>query len=209
MRAGKKFGIIFVIIAVVGLGLLAFGGNFFGPKPAPGKTVDPNTLPGITTSHAPWSPELANLRSRLSAISLPALSTEGTVLHTHEHLDIFVEGQSVPVPADIGIPADNSFISPLHTHDDTQVIHVESQVTQTFTLGQFFDVRGVRFTDTCLGGYCSDSQRKLRVFVNGQEVQQNFRDVALAEHQEIAVFFGTPQQAPNPVPGSYNFPADL
>src|SRR5207245_3562619 len=50
-----------------------------------GQTVDPTTLPRIQTGPAPWPPEEAQLRARLSAIGLAALPAEAFVIHIHQH----------------------------------------------------------------------------------------------------------------------------
>jgi hypothetical protein len=75
-------------------------------------------------------------------------------VHLHQHLDLYVDGRQVPVPAGIGIDPAVRF-APLHTHDTSGVIHLESPTVRTYTLGQFFAVWGVRFTRSCLGGYCA------------------------------------------------------
>jgi hypothetical protein len=91
---------------------------------------------------------------------------EGTAVHIHQHLELYVDGRKVPVPAGIGINPAVGF-APLHTHDASGVIDVESPTVRTYTLGQFFAVWGVRFTPSCLGGYCAAGDRRLRVYVNG------------------------------------------
>jgi hypothetical protein len=136
---------------------------------------------------------------------LPALSEEGSVLHSHEHLDILIDGQNAPVPSEIGVSEQENFISPIHTHDNTQVIHIESPTIQIFTLGQFFDIWGVKFTADCIGGYCSSDDKVLRVFVNGNEIKTDPRLIELAEHQEIFVFYGVPADLPAKIPDSYTF----
>ena len=93
--------------------------------------VNPETLTGIQRGDAPWPPETSSLKKRLKEIGLPALTREGTVLHTHEHLDIFVAGRKVPVPSDIGINNAARFTAPIHTHDETGIIHVESPTSNT------------------------------------------------------------------------------
>src|SRR5881396_2786681 len=108
------------------------------------------------TGPAPWPANTDKLKVRLSALGLPALSAEGTTLHIHQHLDLYVNGTKQVVPAQIGIlTSPHVVFSPLHTHDTTGIIHVESPTVRSFTLGEFFDVWGVRFTPTCLGGYCN------------------------------------------------------
>jgi hypothetical protein len=157
----------------------------------------------------PWPPEAAHLRARLAAIGLPALTGEGTAQHTHQHLDLYVDGRRVTVPTDIGINQSEGFLSPIHTHDATGIIHVESPVVRDFTLGELFDVWGVRFDAHCVGGVCEGNGRVLTVFVNGQPFAGNPRTLVLATHQEIVVALGTATQLPNPIPASYAFPAGI
>jgi hypothetical protein len=168
--------------------------------------VNPETLTGIQRGDAPWPPETSSLKKRLKEIGLPTLTQEGAVLHTHEHLDIFVAGKQLPVPSDIGINDAAGFIAPIHTHDETAIIHVESPTLRTFDLGQFFDIWGVLFTKDCIGGYCSQGDKNLEVFVNGNIFQGDPRTIELKEHEEIVVTFGTSEELPNPIPSSYAFP---
>ena len=161
-------------------------------------------LPGVNTGPAPWLPEIDNLRARLNAISLPALYEEGDALHIHQHLDILINGKPVTVPSGIGINPIARFISPLHTHDVSGVMHVESDVKRDFTLGQFFDVWGVRFSKSCIGAYCAKGADRLRVFVNGKPVSDDPRNLVLREHQEIAVVYG-PATANVAIPSTYRF----
>ena len=165
-------------------------------------------LPGLQTGEAPWLAEIPNLLARLKAINLPALYEEGNALHIHQHLDIFVNGKPVTVPADIGINYIAKFISPLHTHDAAGIIHVESDEVRDFTLGQFFDVWGVRFTKDCIGGYCAKDSNKLRVFSNGKLVSGDPRNLVLTSHQEIAVVYG-PEKSTVTIPSTYKFEQGL
>jgi hypothetical protein len=174
----------------------------------PATTVaNPTELVGLqATTTLPWPPEIDHLRERLTAIGLPALSSEGTALHIHQHLDIFIHGNSVAVPPSIGISGFAGFISQLHVHDSTSVIHVESPTIQTFTLGQFFDVWGVKFTADCIGGYCADATSTLKMYVNGDLYSGDPRLLALSAHQEIVVVYGTPEETPKTIPSAYVFP---
>ena len=155
-----------------------------------------------------WPANGEGLRTRLAAVGLPALRREGTAFHIHAHLDVFVAGRRVIVPAGIGIDSAGRFISPIHTHDATGVIHVESPVVRKFTLGQFFGVWGVRLGGGCLGEYCSGSGSSLRVYADGKPVGDPSR-LVLAAHQEIVLAFGTLAQLPRPVPASYSFQRGL
>jgi hypothetical protein len=177
--------------------------------PPLGMAADTTQLPGMQVSPAPWRAEQVDLVDRLQAIGLPALREEGTALHTHQHLDVFVKGERVPIPAGIGIDWANRFISPIHTHDASGIIHVESPTVETFTLGQFFDVWGVRLDARCIGGYCADGAKRLHVYENGTLVERDPRALALTPHAEIVVTYGTAADGPQPVPRAYDFPPGL
>lgn len=193
-------GVALIIIAMIALSIL----NCTPRKPVDNLNAD--TLPGIQTGNAPWPAEITHLRERLKDINLPALTQEGAVLHTHQHLDVSVDGKPIQIPAGIGIDELNGFLAPIHVHDDTGIIHVESSTLQVFTLGQLFDVWGVRFTSECIGGYCNQGNKILRVFVNGNLFSGDPRTIKLEEHQEILVAYGTPDELPNPLPSAYTFP---
>lgn len=174
-------------------------------QPAP-LAVDPSTLPGIQNTPAPWTVELSQLKERLTAIGLAALSEEGAALHIHQHLDIFINGTPVAVPSGIGVNQAAGFISPVHVHDTTGVIHVESPMIRDFTLGELFDVWGVRFTKDCIGSYCADTTNTISLYVNGTlATSTDPRDLLLTAHQEIAIVYGS--TTPATIPSSFDFPA--
>jgi hypothetical protein len=193
-----------VVALVAAVGVVAV----FGPHRARGAEAPlAVAVPAELTGPAPWPANTGGLRARLGALGLPALGREGTALHIHAHLDLFVHGRRVAVPAGVGIGPD--FISPLHTHDASGVVHVESSDVRTFTLGEVFGVWGVRLTRRCLGGYCARGPDRLRVYVGGRELTGDPRGLQLAPHAEIVVAFGTPRQLPRPFPSRYAFPSGL
>jgi hypothetical protein len=173
-----------------------------GTKPA--KPVNESALVGLQSGHAPWPAELASLADRLQALGLPLLASQGNVLHIHAHLDLFVNAKRVPVAAGVGINQGSGFLSPLHTHDRTGVIHIESPTKEQYTLGQVFAVWGVRFTPSRLGGYRTTSSRPIRFYVDGKPYENDPTRLVLSAHQEIAVVVG---KAPSRIPASYRFAA--
>jgi hypothetical protein len=197
-----------VVAVLVPLGAFILVGRAGSPV-APGPSHDPGSLPGLELGGPPWAPETANLRARLGVIGFPVLTAEAETLHTHQHLDLFVDGKPVAIPADIGINAAQGFLAPLHTHDTTGIIHVESPVVRTYTLGEFFDAWGLRLTADCLGGTCTGADRILWVWVNGTPYGGDPRDIALQAHEEIVIALGPESEMPNPVPSSYGFPTGL
>ena len=75
------------------------------------------------------------------------------VLHIHSHLNVTADGTPVIVPKNIGIDAalyrDHSLdrygmqgMAPLHTHDASGTIHVESNANRNYTLGEFVNIWG-------------------------------------------------------------------
>jgi hypothetical protein len=193
------------IAAIVAAAVVAATGNGSSRTPL----VPPVAFPGELTGPAPWPANIGRLRDRLAAIGLPALGAMGTRLHIHQHLDVYVHGRHVTVPegVGIGIPGPQVFFSPLHTHDPTGVVHVESPVVKPFTLGQFMAVWGVRFTPRCLGGYCVRGAD--RVYSDGKLVMGDPRALPLTEHEEIVIAYGTKAQLPKPIPSSYAFAPGL
>ena len=93
----------------------------------PPPVVNVRELPGLEAGPPPWLPELEHLRARLDALGLAARA--GTSLHTHQHLDVFVNGERVAVPAGIGIG--DGLLSPRRTHDASGVLHVESPTVRS------------------------------------------------------------------------------
>lgn len=189
-----------VLVAVIAA-VAIFATRSGGTKPA--KPVNEAALPALQRGPAPWGTAIASLADRLQVLGLPALTQEGNVLHIHQHIDVFVNGSPAAVPAEIGIN-DNSFISPIHTHDATGVIHVESPTNEQFTLGQFFAIWGVRFTRTSVGGYHSSAARPIRVYLDGKPFHGDPTRLVLASHEEIAVVIGKP---PARIPSHYVFSA--
>jgi hypothetical protein len=166
-------------------------------------------LPGAPTPPPPWPANTGQLQQRLRAIGLQPLTEEGQVLHTHQHLDIFVAGKPASVPDDLGIG--DGFISDLHTHATYPpgIIHVESPTDARFTLGQFFAVWGVPLSPTCIGGLCEKGDRQLKAWVNGKPVSADPTRIVLEDHQQIVLAYGTSAQEPKPVPASYAWPEGL
>jgi hypothetical protein len=134
------------------------------------------------------------------------LGEEGTLLHEHTHLDVIVNGQPVTVPADIGIDESARKISPLHTHDTTGIIHVESPTQARFSLGQVFTEWQVSLTHTNIGGLRADDTHVLRAYINGTPYTGDPAAIILRAHDEIALVYGTAQQQTN-VPRSFVFPS--
>src|SRR5688572_24747958 len=144
--------------------------------------------------------------------------------HVHAHVDVFVDGQPITIPAGIGINIDDPdvrrfdepdgsvayggielcaqpCISPLHTHDADGIIHTESQDPEPNTLGQFFVEWGVALSDSCVGEFCSPA-KPIAFYVNGDPYTEDPRAIELTDHKEIAIVIGTP---PPEIPKTADF----
>jgi hypothetical protein len=175
---------------------------------SPTSKPTPRVLQGMQTGNAPWTQGLPGLKERLQATGVPFGPQEQLAYHLHMHLEIFVDGTAEPVPAGVGFnnvgPTSQQFITVLHTHDTSGVIHIESPVQRAYTLGQFFDVWGVRLSSSCVGGYCTSGNKQFRVFRNGKPYTADPRGLLLKQHEEIVVTYGTKAELPKPIPADYS-----
>jgi hypothetical protein len=135
--------------------------------------------------------------------------------HVHAHLDVFVDGRQILVPAGIGIDLDNPAvitdtgskglvvgaglkqecdapcISPLHTHDLSGLLHTETKTPSPNKLGQFFTQWAVKLTPDCVGAYCKP-KTPIKIYVDGKVETGDPNDIELKDLREIAIVIGTP-----------------
>jgi hypothetical protein len=174
---------------------------------SPAATVSSSTPSPVAnapgrTSNPPWDLP-ADTASAVAAAGLPMLGEEGNAVHIHVHLDLIVNGAAVQVPANIGIDEARQQISPLHSHDTTGVIHIESPTAPaTFTLGQFFTEWQVSLATDHIGGLTADGTHQFSAYVNGKPYTGNPAGIVLAAHNEIALVYGTAAQQPS-IPSTY------
>jgi hypothetical protein len=206
---------VFVAVATAVTGCGGGKGKSDGKYAAP-KAAQPSS------GAPPWPapPNAVELTRRAGLVPERA---EFLQYHVHAHLDVFVNGEPVRVPAGIGINikdpavqraklADGTFayggidppckkpcISPLHTHDDTGVLHTESKTTTPNRLGQAFTEWAVKLDRHCVGGYCAP-QAAIAVFVNGEQYEGDPRRIELSDQKEIAIVIGSP---PSTIPSVF------
>jgi hypothetical protein len=163
--------------------------------------------------------------ARARAAGLVPETAEQLAYHVHAHLDVFVNGRKVTVPAGLGIdttnpgvhdfpdypkgtgataygginpPCTTACISPLHTHDVTGIVHTESSTPKQNTLGQLFTEWNVKLDQSCVNTYCRP-QTKIAIYVNGKAYTGDPTAIPLSDHKEIAIVIGTP---PSPIPAT-------
>jgi hypothetical protein len=206
----RRTRLLGIAAALSALLLAACGGGSGGatatavpgtPTPATSATPSP---PQLSTAAAPW-PAPPNELALIRLAGLEPTGQPSTNVHYHAHLDVFLNGNAVPVPPGIGLDETSRQSSPLLTKDPTGIIHVESRLPGTFTLGQFFTQWGVRFSETCVGAYCAPAT-PLKLYVNGVEVTTPPQAHVIEARQEICIVIGQP---PAQIPSRYTFPAGL
>jgi hypothetical protein len=138
-------------------------------------------------------------------------TSEQLLFHIHAHLKMYVQGQERLVARGIGIgpplQLQNGFVvggscfSWLHTHDESGVVHIESPVQRTFTLGDFFAIWGQPLSPARVG----PAPGSVSAFVDGVLFSGDPATIALDAHAVIQLDVGEPRVAPQP----YSWPAGL
>jgi hypothetical protein len=110
------------------------------------------------------------------------------VIHIHPHLNVTVDGNPVTVPSQVGIDQslwkDHSLdqyggmlgMAPLHTHDASGIIHVESSAYRNYTLGQFLDIWGGLDTNG----------KTVKATVDGNPVS-DYKNIILKDGEQISL----------------------
>jgi hypothetical protein len=190
LGAGAIAAAAAIVVAVV-LIISSSGGGGGGDKST--SSAETGAQAGVQTGSAPWPAEYSFLAQRLEALNFPEQSDVG--YHVHDKFYIYINGKESPIPANFGIDPQGRFIAPIHTHDTTGVIHLESEHEYPFTIGQVFDIWGVRFTGNQIGGYTAGNGNVLQVYVNGKQVTDpvNYK---LKAHDIVVVGYGKPGSFP-------------
>ena len=123
----------------------------------------------------------------------PCLGQESLTFHIHPWLRIWIDNTNVTIPAAVGITnpvfsngiaggGSNSCFEPMHTHDNSGIIHIESPDNSTqYTLANFFKIwkisygtvtvngasQPIEFNQTDILGFRTDTSHTLTVLVDG------------------------------------------
>ena len=219
--------VVIAVVAGITLAVTGSSGAAGGAPPevslAPLSTLgalQPAPVPGPTGSEGVPVPAAAPLADTAATAAgqpvdqISCQTSEQTLFHIHAHLAIFVNSKARQVPAGIGVPGaqpqqtpNGPFIAAgtcfywLHTHAADGIIHIESPVQRTYTLGDFFDEWGQPLGPTRAG----PAAGRVVALYDGHVYQGNPRDIPLTAHAQIQLDVGTPLIAPQPV----TFPAGL
>jgi hypothetical protein len=136
------------------------------------------------------------------------------LFHIHAHLTVFVDGAPRQIPGGIGIVNPESVSTPggpsvgggscfywLHTHAADGIIHTESPLSRTYTLGDFFDIWGQPLGPDRVGPV----RGPVLASYNGRQYLGDPRQIPLTRHAQIQLEIGGPPVAPARI----TFPAGL
>jgi hypothetical protein len=126
----------------------------------------------------------------LAAPRLPASELEAAAgLHYHPRLTIFVNGEKMTIPNNIGIGVVHN---PIHTHEEGDgTIHLEFEGSvrkEDIHLGRFFDVWGKEWTATSFMGLPVGDGHTLTMKVNGA-LSTEYRDLLMKDGQAIELSY--------------------
>ncbi len=121
-------------------------------------------------------------------VALSCTTDMATEYHIHVELKIFINGQEVETPENLGIRP--TCMNAIHAHNKKNILHVESPVKMDFSLGDFFAVWGKDFSSTKLLDSVVTDQSEIKVTVNGLPVD-TFENTILKDHDKIVISFET------------------
>jgi len=172
--------------------------------PAPGPT-GPEGVP------VPSAPPLASTATKAAGQPVDGIrceTSEQVVYHIHAHLTVLVNGSPRQIPAGLGIPGarakntrQGTFIDSgtcfywLHTHAADGIVHTESPIQRTYTLGNLFDLWGQPLGP----GQVGPAKGHVTAIYNGKHYQGNPRNIPITKHAQIQLEVGTPLVAPESI----------
>ena len=226
--AGLGAGVVVILVAVgITLAVTLGGGSTAGGTPKL-KLAALTTLGSLRAAPAPGpagpegvpipaAPPLTGTATKATGQQVDGIgcdTSEQTLFHIHAHLTIFVNGAVRQVPAGIGIPGaqgqrtpNGTFIGSgtcfywLHTHAADGIVHIESPVQRTYTLGEFFNEWRQPLSTNRVG----PDTGKVTALYNGRVYLGNPADIPLTKHAQIQLEVGKPLVSP----ASITFPNGL
>jgi hypothetical protein len=175
------------------------------PSPNPGP-LGPEGVP-IPAAHPlarADAPAPGEIVDRISAAAAEQLA-----FHIHAHLTVFVGGAPRQIPYGVGIapplevqprPAAQFALGGaaffwLHTHAADGIIHIESPIVRTYTLGDFFDIWHEPLGPQRVG----PATGRVTAFFDGRHCLGNPRDIPLLAHAQIQLDVGRVLVAPESI----------
>lgn len=216
-RAGLPTAAVLVVALLVVLGgAVALVWSSSGPGSSPQASAAP-TVPRPTPTLVAAAAPNSGRASAAAGAPLPVVNDiscdalESTIFHIHAHLALFIDGQEQLIPFGVGIgqpwtvsdSAEGPFVTNgacfywIHTHTEDGILHIESPIRRSFTLGDFFAIWQQPLSPTQVGPV----QGTIIAYVNGMRVDTNPAEIRLLSHERIQLDMG--QDVP---PYAFDFP---
>lgn len=218
----------YLLLTLAGVGIvvvIAFTLHNRGSAPAPfGTPLGVPTATGAATATSPATSSSPSAAAPLAPIGgtvtgqpvdgIQCQGSEQVLFHIHAHLAVYVDGSPRVVPEGIGImpprqetaSAQGPFVTGgscyywLHAHTPDGIIHIESPVQRTFTLGNYFDIWGIALDSTHVG----PATGTVVAYLNGHVDTGDPRTIQLDAHNRIQLDVNG-----NVPPVPFTFPAGL
>ncbi|MEW6721762.1 MAG: hypothetical protein AB1324_00715 [Candidatus Micrarchaeota archaeon] len=136
---------------------------------------------------------LAGAYLLLGAKSPYAEGTMAGPMHWHPRVSVYIEGEEVRVPDNLGVSRQPHL--PVHTHEEGDgTVHFEFSQAKVprnqLTVGYFMnEVWGQQYNSSCLMDRCNDGKKKVTMTVNGRE-NLEFERYVMADGDEVEIRYG-------------------
>jgi hypothetical protein len=206
-------GLSLLTVVVVGAGV-AIAVALHGSGNPTGNAPFGTPLAALTPTPAVLAPVSTTVTGQPIDGSIQCLGGEQLAFHIHAHLAVYVGGSPRTVPEGIGIlpPRQETQVAELptvisgscfywlHSHTPDGIIHIESPVQHTYTLGNWFDIWGIPLDATHVG----PATGTVVAYLNGQVYSGDIRGIPLDADNLIQLDVNG-----NVPPAPFTFPAGL
>jgi hypothetical protein len=151
----------------------------------------PPSVQGVVASkdpHKPAAPFFSGAGDGVRPDGIGCTTAPGGAVTGRAHLDLFVDGERVTVPANIGVRPTCAYW--IRTVADDGVVVIASPQQRSFTVGDLFDIWGAPLSARRFLTFAVGPQRPLRAFVDGRRVTGGVRAIGLRDGREIALVAG-------------------
>ena len=117
-------------------------------------------------------------------------SHSGGISHTHSTLSIFIDGDEISIPQNIGIQDSEcpDGMRGIHTHDDTGRLHIETPSQIDAPVGAFFNIWGETFNSEQIFDNIANSDNEVVMRVNGV-INDEFENYIMLDGDNVEIFF--------------------
>ena len=117
-------------------------------------------------------------------------SHSSDISHTHSTLSIFIDGDEISIPQNIGI---QDSVCPdgmrgIHTHDDTGRLHIETPSQIDAPVGAFFNIWGETFNSEQIFDNVANSSKEVVMLVN-DVINDEFENYIMLDGDKIEIFY--------------------